>query len=102
MADTNYKQILHVFCGKNKLQQPSYTCEDEGGSFYCEVKNTYFVFALNFACYQLRVEGLDFIGCGEAKNKKEAQIMAAKAFCEYLVAEKRLQPNVRCRCHVSL
>lgn len=77
MAEVKYKEILHVFCSRNKLQLPSYTCEDEEGSFYCE----------------LRVEGIEFIGCGEAKNKKEAQVIAARAFCEYLVAQKRLQPS---------
>ena len=97
MAEVKYKEILYVFCSRNKLQLPSYTCEDEEGSFYCEVRK-FVVFCISFRprfC-QLRVEGIEFIGCGEAKNKKEAQIVAAKAFCEYLVAQKRLQPSVRC------
>ena len=97
MAEARFKEIIHAFCGKNKLQQPSYTCEDEDGSFYCEVSRcpiTYFMFHPRFC--QLRVEGIDFIGCGEAKSKKEAQTTAAKAFYEHLVAQKRIQPSVRC------
>lgn len=97
MAEVKYKEILHVFCSRNKLQLPSYTCEDEEGSFYCEVRKCV-VFCILFCprSSQLRVEGIEFIGCGEAKNKKEAQVIAARAFCEYLVAQKRLQPSVRC------
>ena len=101
MAEVRYKEVLHVFCGKNKLQQPSYTCEDEDGSFYCEVRK-YFICVLSiFTVFhprfcQLRVEGIEFIGCGEAKSKKEAQTAAAKVFCEHLVAQKRIQPSVRC------
>ena len=97
MAEVKYKEILHVFCGKNKLQPPSYTCEDEEGSFYCEVRKCV-VLCISFRTRfcQLRVERVEFIGCGEAKNKKEAQITAAKAFCEYLVAQKRILPSVRC------
>ncbi len=30
----------------------------------------------------------DFIGCGEARNKKTAQGQAAKAFVEYLVKDR--------------
>ena len=97
MAEIKYKEILHSFCGKNKFQPPSYTCEDEEDSFYCEVSKTvvrvlYFISPTS--AHQLRIEGLDFIGCGEARNKKEAQVMAAKLFCEHLVAERRIQPSV--------
>ena len=47
MAEVKYKEILHVFCSRNKLQQPSYTCEDEEGSFYCEVRKCV-VFCISF------------------------------------------------------
>lgn len=34
---------------------------------------------------QVRVPGFDFIGCGEARNKKDAQGLAAQLFCQFLV-----------------
>ena len=37
MAETKYKEILQVFCSKNRLPLPSYMFENEEGSFYCEV-----------------------------------------------------------------
>ena len=40
---------------------------------------------------QIHVQGIDFIGVGEAGSKTEAQKIAAKAFCDHLIAEKQLQ-----------
>ena len=39
------------------------------------------------------MQGIDFIGVGEAGSKTEAQKIAAKAFCDHLIAEKQLQPH---------
>jgi len=46
-----------------------------------------------FCTNQLRVQGFDFVASGEAGSKTEAQRIAAKAFCEYLIAQKQLQPH---------
>ena len=37
--------------------------------------------------------GYDFIGCGEAKNKKEAQGLAAQKFCEFLISAGFVNPS---------
>ncbi len=37
--------------------------------------------------------GYDFIGCGEAKSKKEAQGLAAQKFCEFLVSAGFVNPS---------
>lgn len=42
---------------------------------------------------QVRVTGYDFIGCGEAKNKKEAQGLAAQKFCEFLTSAGFVNPS---------
>ncbi|XP_065917877.1 ATP-dependent RNA helicase A protein-like isoform X2 [Dysidea avara] len=72
-----YKEVLHSFCSSKKLPPPSYAIEDEEGDCYCEI----------------HVQGIDFIGVGEAGSKTEAQKIAAKAFCDHLIAEKQLQPH---------
>ena len=64
-----FKNFLYVFTAKNKVQ-PVYTYEQQqSGGYYCE----------------LRVEGYDFVGFGEAKSKKDAQGAAAVSFCQFLV-----------------
>ena len=42
---------------------------------------------------QVRVPGFDFIGYGEASNKKEAQGGAAKTFCSFLVEQGLVDPH---------
>ena len=44
----------------------------------CEIK---------MCAWQVRVPGFEFIGCGEARSKKEAQGIAAKMFCQFLVEQ---------------
>eukprot|EP00117_Sycon_ciliatum_P013736 scpid107698/ scgid14283/ ATP-dependent RNA helicase A-like protein; DEAH box protein 9; Nuclear DNA helicase II len=73
MADyAHFKNFLYAWCGKQNIK-PEYLFESEGDphqlTFYCE----------------LRLNGFDYVSCGEAKNKKEAQGLAAKQFLEYLV-----------------
>ena len=49
-AEQNYKQFLHTFCGKKKLQ-PVYTYEEEEETgFYCEVRATLSREALLYLC----------------------------------------------------
>ena len=35
----------------------------------------------------------DFIGCGEASNKKDAQSLAARSFCKFLVEQGLMDPS---------
>lgn len=42
---------------------------------------------------QLRVSDFDFIGCGEAGSKKEAQSIAARSFCKFLVDQGLIDPS---------
>ena len=44
-------------------------------------------------CAQVRVADFDFIGCGEANNKKDAQSLAARSFCKFLVEQGLLDPS---------
>ena len=39
------------------------------------------------------MEGFDFIGCGEAGSKKDAQSLAARSFCKFLVEQGLLDPS---------
>ena len=39
------------------------------------------------------MEDFDFIGCGEASNKKDAQSLAARSFCKFLVEQGLLDPS---------
>ena len=95
MADSQYKfkEVLHAFCGRKKLPPPSYALEDEEGEFYCEVGFTYLTPSFSVCTNQLRVQGYDFVASGEAVSKADAQKIAAKAFCDYLIAQKQLQPH---------
>ena len=43
--------------------------------------------------WQVRVPGFEFIGCGEARSKKEAQGIAAKMFCQFLVERELIDPS---------
>ena len=36
------------------------------------------------------MEDFDFIGCGEASSKKDAQSLAARSFCKFLVEQGQL------------
>jgi len=115
MAESQYKykEVLHTFCSIKKLPPPSYGTEDEEDGCYCEVSNilhntftcvctiyvctiyvcTIYVCTIYVCTNQLRVHGFDFVASGEAGSKVEAQRIAAKAFCEYLIAQKQLQPH---------
>ena len=42
---------------------------------------------------QVRVPGFDFIGYGEAGSKKEAQGIAARVFCKFLVERGLVDPS---------
>lgn len=42
---------------------------------------------------QVRVPGFEFIGCGEARSKKDAQGIAAKMFCQFLVEQGLIDPS---------
>lgn len=44
-------------------------------------------FEIKMCAWQVRVPGFEFIGCGEARSKKEAQGIAAKIFCQFLVEQ---------------
>lgn len=35
----------------------------------------------------------DFIGCGEAGNKKDAQSAAARSFCKFLAEQRLIDPS---------
>lgn len=39
------------------------------------------------------MDGFDFIGCGEANSKKDAQSLAARSFCKFLVEQGVLDPS---------
>ena len=39
------------------------------------------------------MEEFDFIGCGEASNKRDAQSLAAQSFCKYLVEQGLVDPS---------
>lgn len=43
---------------------------------------------------KVRVTGFDFIGCGEARNKKDAQGIAAREFCRFLVEQGLVDPKI--------
>ena len=49
-------------------------------------------FTQSFFCLfiQVRVDGFDYVGCGNSTSKKDAQTNAAKDFCQYLVREGKL------------
>ena len=42
---------------------------------------------------QVRVPDFDFIGCGEAGSKKDAQSLAARSYCKFLVDQGLLDPS---------
>lgn len=42
---------------------------------------------------QVRVPGFEFIGYGEARSKKDAQGLAAKVFCKFLVEQGLIDPQ---------
>ena len=51
---------------------------------------------------QLRLSGFEFVSCGEAKNKKEAQGLAAKQFLEHLVEQGRVPQDALAAAAVSM
>ena len=49
---------------------------------------------LRFGRPQVRVPDFDFIGCGEGGSKKDAQSLAAKSYCQFLVEQGLLDPSM--------
>ena len=68
--------------------QPHYEYEEDGGEFYCEVqslsRSSIEPLSVCFVL-QLRVPGVEFMGCGEAGSEEGSQEKAAEMFCNLLV-----------------
>ena len=72
MAESEVKSFLYAWLGKKKLT-PEYDIRSAGSKqrqrFLCEC----------------RVQGYDYVSCGNSTSKKDAQTNAARDFVQFLV-----------------
>ena len=66
------KAVLYAFCGKRKVV-PQYDIRNSGPKHRIRFLS------------EVRVDGFDYVGCGNSTSKKDAQSNAARDMCQYLV-----------------
>lgn len=81
MGDTEAKQFLYTWLGKNNMSAPSYNVRPSGPKH-----------RQRFLC-ELRVKECAYTACGNSTSKKDAQTNAAKDFLAYLVRQGKLGPS---------